>query len=93
MYNIFQWCEYDDKGGICSVKYRGTWILVDNSYLNCSNTIPPMKKTLFYNKIWESEWLESMCKDMKCTFGIFKGRLCILESGIHLHGVDVVDYI
>ena len=28
---------------------------------------------------------------MECTFGILKGRFCVLKSGICLHGVDVAD--
>ncbi len=34
-----------------------------------------------------------MCKDVKCTFGILKGRWQILKSGICLHGTDAVDCI
>ena len=37
--------------------------------------------------------LESMQKDVECTFGILKGRWRILKSGIRLHGVDVADNI
>ena len=40
-----------------------------------------------------SEWLESMRKDVECTFGILKGRFRILKAGIMLHGVDVADSI
>lgn len=34
-----------------------------------------------------------MRKDIKCTFGILKGRWIILKIGIHLHYVDNVDKI
>ena len=40
-----------------------------------------------------SRWLESMRKDVECTFGILKGRFRILKVGIRLHGVQVVDDI
>ena len=76
-----------------SVKYRGAWLLVDNGYLNWSTTIPPMKQTMLYKETRWSEWLESMQKDVECTFGILKGRWRILKSGIRLHGVDVADNI
>jgi hypothetical protein len=38
-----------------------------------------------------SKWLESMRKDVECTFGILKGRWRILKSGIRIEGVDAVD--
>ena len=34
-----------------------------------------------------------MWKDVKCTFGILKGRWRILKSGVRLHGVDTVDSV
>ncbi len=40
-----------------------------------------------------SKWLESMRKDVECTFGILKGRWRILKSGIRIQGVDAVDNI
>ena len=39
------------------------------------------------------EWLESMRKDVQCTFGILKGRWRILKSGIRVHGVSTTDKI
>ena len=38
-----------------------------------------------------SKWLESMHKDVECTFGILKGRRQILKAGVRIHGVDGVD--
>ena len=40
-----------------------------------------------------SQWLESLRKDVECTFGILKGRWRILKTGIRLHGVAVADKI
>ena len=34
-----------------------------------------------------------MRKDVKCTFGILKGRWRILKTGVQVHGVDKVDDI
>ena len=75
------------------MKYRGAWLLVDNGYLNWGTTIPPMKNTIYQDASRWSEWLESMRKDVECTFVILKGRFRILKSGIRLHGVDVADNI
>ena len=76
---------------IIKVKYRGAWLLVDNGYLNWGVTIPPMKSTSKKIQWRFSKWLESMRKDVECTFGIMKGRWRILKSGIRLHGTDKAD--
>jgi Plant transposon protein len=34
-----------------------------------------------------------MRKDVECTFGILKGRFCVLKTGIRLHGLAVTDCI
>ena len=38
-----------------------------------------------------SKWLESMRKDVECTFGIMKGRFRILKVGIRLQKIESVD--
>ncbi len=40
-----------------------------------------------------SRWLESMRKDVECTFDILKGRWRILKTGIQLHSSDSVTKI
>ena len=45
------------------------------------------------DEICWSKLLESMRKDVECTFGILKGRWRILKSGIRHQGVDAVDKI
>ena len=52
-----------------------------------------MKQTMYVTETRWSQWLESMRKDVECTFGILKGRWRILKSGIRLHGVDTADNI
>ena len=66
---------------------------MDNGYLNWGNTIAPKKQTIFRNDARWSEWLESMRKDVECTFGILKGRWRILKAGIRLHGVNAADNV
>lgn len=66
---------------------------MDNGYLNWGNTVAPMKSTIFRNQARWSEWLESMRKDVECTFGILKGRFRILKAGVRLHGVNVADKV
>jgi hypothetical protein len=52
-----------------------------------------MKKTLDQREIRSSQWLESMRKDVDCTFGILKGRWRILKAGVRVHGVEKCDQI
>jgi hypothetical protein len=75
------------------VKYKGAWLIVDNGYLNWATTVPPMKKSCIRSEIRFSAWLESMRKDVECTFGILKGRFRILKMGIWLHKQKAADMI
>jgi hypothetical protein len=88
------------KGTLGDVVYRiageairGAWVLVDNGYLPWSVTIPPFKRTTSRMQARWSEWLESMRKDVECTFGILKGRWRILKTGIRVHSLEQVDDI
>jgi hypothetical protein len=89
----FELCELDPDGNVKVVKYRGVWIIVDNGYLHWSSTIPPHKVTADQREIRWSKWLESIRKDVECTFGILKGRWRILKAGIRLHGTKAADKI
>jgi hypothetical protein len=84
--------EYKD-GAIVKQNYLGCWVLCDNGYLAWSTTIPPYKCSKDRRaKCW-SEWIESMRKDVECTFGILKGRWRILKTGIRLHGTKPANHI
>ena len=61
--------------------YDDVWLLVDNGYLNWPMTAPPFKRSTNRAEIRFSSWLESMRKDVECTFGILKGRWRILKQG------------
>ena len=89
----FELLARDENGDVCSCKYRGVWLLVDNGYLAWSTTMPPFKRSLDYKEIRWSEWLESMRKDVECTFGILKGRWRILKTGVRVHGTLALDNI
>jgi len=78
---------------VVAVKYKGVWIVVDNGYHPWSITVPPFTNTNLRSEIRWSEWLESMRKDVECTFGILKGRWRILKTGIRLHSTESVDNI
>ena len=89
----FQLYERDRFGKVITIKYRGGYVIVDNGYLQWSVTVPPFKVSNSESEIRWSKWLESMRKDVECTFGILKGRFRILKTGIRLHGAEVVDQI
>jgi hypothetical protein len=72
-------------GGIVSVEYKGVWLMVDNGYLRKATTVPPLSHALDEREIRWSKWLESIRKDVECTFGILKGRWRILKAGIRVH--------
>jgi hypothetical protein len=91
--NDFELLDYNRLGNVISVKYKGVYVIVDNGYLQWLCTVPPFTVTSDMDEIRWSKWLESMRKDVECTFGILKGRWRILKSGIRLEGVDAVDKV
>jgi len=80
-------------GELKSLRFCGAYLIVDNGYLNWSCTVPPFGVTNNIDEIRWSKWLESMRKDVECTFRILKGRWRILNSGVRIYGVDLVDHI
>lgn len=89
----FELYEYDGDGTVITKRYKGPWILVDNGYLKWSTTVPPFKVTVDEKERRWSHWLESLRKDVECTFGILKGRWRILKTGIRLQGNEVATNI
>ena len=95
MYDDFEFTlfEHDLDGNIVEVKYKGVWFIVDNGYLEWSCTVPPVKDARTYVTIRFSEWLESMRKDVECTFGILKQRFSILRHGVRLESMKLCDKV
>ena len=87
----FTLLSYDNDGNIINVKYRGCYVIVDNGYLSWSVTVPPLKETNKRSEIRFSEWLESLRKDVECTFEIFESRWRVLRYGIRMHGLLACD--
>lgn len=80
-------------GNVIETRYRGSWIVVDNGYHKWACTQAPLKSAETHAASRWSKWLESMRKDVECTFGILKGRWRILQTGVRLHGVEAADAI
>lgn len=89
----FTLLERNNRGEVVSRRYRGVWLVVDNGYLSWPTTVPPFKISNDRRELRFSEWIESMRKDVECTFGILKGRWRILKTGIRLHGTANCDQI
>ena len=85
--------EIDENNNRVEVTYQGAWFIVDNGYLDWSCTVPPMKHPTTYEEIRFSEWIESMRKDIECTFGILKHRFAILKNGIRLGSISQCDQV
>jgi hypothetical protein len=68
--NEFTLFELNGNGDVVAVQYQGAWLLVDNGYLSWPTTVPPFKRTIHHKVIRFSQWLESIRKDVECTFGI-----------------------
>ena len=85
--------ERNTDGQVVECKYKGAYLIADNGYLAWSCTIPPIKSSSSEAEIRFSQWIESLRKDVECTFGILKGRFRILKAGIRLHGVETADKI
>ncbi|KAL7475023.1 hypothetical protein ACHAW6_000957 [Cyclotella cf. meneghiniana] len=73
--------------------YQDGYVTVDNGYLRWSLNVPPYEITNKQLEIRGSKWVESIRKDVECTFGILKGCWHILKSEVRLQGVDVVDKV
>ena len=80
-------------GEIIAVKYQGTWQMVDNGYIKVPTAIPPSKNAVTFEELRWSQWLESMRKDVECTFGILKARWRILKTAIRLLSLEKVDQV
>lgn len=89
----FSLYDKDIDGSVIKVQYNGCWILCDNGYQNWSCLMAPLKDPVTFQEARWSHWLESMRKDVECTFGIMKGRFRILKTGIRVHSIDAVDKI
>jgi hypothetical protein len=85
--------EYDDmlqfellnKESSSGIKgFKGAYVIVDNGYLDWSTTVPPIKNSYVWDEINYSKWLESLRKDVECTF---VRRRNLLNSMLYCLGV------
>ena len=87
----FTLLEYTADGNTVSKTYKGVQFIVDNGYISWSYTIPLVKDAVTYREIRFSEWLESVCKDIECIFGILKKSSALLSYGMRTHDISKCD--
>jgi hypothetical protein len=86
----------DEEWTICDIDGRestmkGPWLMYDGGYHQWEQTLAPIKHTLRQvERDWSSA-LESMRKDVECTFGIMKRRFRILTFGVRVQGLEYLD--
>jgi len=73
--------------------YRGAWGLVDNGHHRWACTQAPAKVNSLIIEQQLSDWIESFRKDVKCVFGMLKGRFRILKTGVRLEGAVACDRV
>ena len=81
---------YDDDK-LIKVPYKYCYVIVHNGYLHWSVTVPPMKTTNFRKEIRFPDLIDSMRKDIECSFGVSNGRWRVLRYGIKLWGIQNTD--
>ena len=70
----FELYERAADSTIEKVKYKGTWLIMDNRYLNWPTAVPPIKTSCSCTDIRLSKSLESVRKDVECVFRMLKGQ-------------------
>ncbi len=89
----FELFERVDNGRVRKRKYKGAWVLTDNGYLPWPVTMPPSKNSGSIMETRWSQWLESMRKDVECTFGMLKKRFRCLDHGIDIGSIEDCDNV
>ena len=79
----------DAQGHI--IQEKGLYLIVDGGYHKWRCLQCPLKHTSKSNESLWSRWVESVRKDVECTFGILKGRFRCLKLPIYYHDKDCID--
>jgi hypothetical protein len=82
---------YDAQGIL--KKYKGAYLIVDGGYQKYPCLIDPMHNACGHKETHWSEFLESVRKDVECTFGILKHRFRILRNGLECSSRDTANDI
>jgi hypothetical protein len=75
------------------IKVRGLYFISDNGYTKEAHFMMPSKYFMSTKEMYWSEWMESVRKDVECTFGIIKSRFRIIWNGIFYQKQETVEQI
>jgi hypothetical protein len=88
---LYRDVEYDLYRADGSVqRCRGAYIICDGGMPKHACFMDPMHHRSSRNEVLFSEWLESVRKDVECTFGILKQRFRYLRNKIQHHSVFII---
>jgi hypothetical protein len=82
---------YDEDGNL--FKCYGGWIIVDGGYPKKAVFVDPSHTCFDRPTILWSEWMESVRKDVECTFEILKQRFRVLRNGIQYQSSNLIENI
>ena len=71
----------------------GAYVIVDGGYHKYAAFIDPMHDRFSLDEVMWSEWVESVRKDVECTFGVLKARFRILRNAVRFHSCQTVENI
>jgi hypothetical protein len=72
-------------------KHRGGWLIVDGGFQKTPYLLDPQHYRMTEQEVNFNEWLESVRKDVECTFGILKTRFRFLRNGVRYHDIGVIE--
>jgi hypothetical protein len=78
MYTRYRYKMEDNEGR--EYWHRGLYLLADNGYHRWRVLMPPIKESSVPDEISYSEWVESVRKEIECTFGLLKKRFRFLKN-------------
>jgi len=91
LYSEYETKIYNDTG--LKIDIRGAHTINDNGYLNWACMMEPSKISSSVAEANWSEMVESLRKDVECTFGILKALFAILKYGSRFTDMRVMDNI
>jgi hypothetical protein len=82
-YRNIQYDLYDSEGNVH--RCGGGYLIVDGGYPKCAGLIDPMSERMTVDSVMWSEWMESVRKDVECTFGNLKVSVCAVYMRLFLN--------
>lgn len=75
------------------IRIHGAHLICDGGYHKIPAMICPLTFRMEMKEVFWSEWVESVRKDVECTFGILKQRFRILKNSYQGHSLDYLENV